>query len=360
MAVDSLSIKAFRNIENAELEFSPKLNIISGSNASGKTSFLEALYFQGRAHSFRTKKPVQLIHRDADAFELFARISQTNYTGIPVGVGFGKQGLQVRVRGETVKRLSELANLFPLQLLAGNIHQLLEDGPRFRRRFLDWSLFHVEPAYAQEWRRYNRALKQRNAALRNKAAVDQVIVWNDDLIKSGKTINLYRTKLISNITNSFNKLFCYLVDEPHAINVKYQPGYPTGKSLETCLDEQLQKDRDQGFTQYGIHRADFSFQEDDKDIMPQLSRGQQKLLIIALQLSQPAKNLENQTGGLYLLDDLGAELDIQHQQRVMVCLSQVNIQAFITAIQPESILDACEDVTRRMFHVEHGNFTEVV
>lgn len=360
MLLQSLSIRRFRNIKNADLAFSPGLNIISGCNAAGKTSFLEAVYFLGRANSFRTHKPSELIYHDANSFELFARASRNQVSDIPVGVGYGKQGLDIRIQGEAVKRLSELAAMFPLQLLAGNIHQLLEDGPRFRRRFLDWRLFHVEPSYAQEWRRYQRALKQRNAALRSKAAPNQIAVWNEDLIKSCQVIDKLRAQLIENITIKFNELFNYLVEEEHSTSIKYYSGIPAGKEYEECLAQQLEKDREQGYTQYGIHRGDFLFQEEGKDLMLQLSRGQQKLLVIALQLCHPLTDSNAKTGGLYLLDDLGSELDSQHQRRTIECLSGLNIQAFITAIQPESVLKECHCPSLKVFHVEHGNIKEVV
>lgn len=360
MLLQSLSVRHFRNIENADLDFSPGLNIISGSNAAGKTSLLEAVYFLGRANSFRTRKSADLIQRESQGFELFARIDRNRSPGIPVGVGYNKQGLDIRIQGETINRLSALASLFPMQLLAGNIHQLLEDGPRFRRRFLDWGLFHVEPSYAQEWRRYHRALKQRNAALRSKASSSQISIWNDDLVKSCLIINRLRADFLENITKNINKLFNYLVDKDHAVTIKYQTGIPAGLDYAACLDQQMEKDREQGYTQYGIHRDDFIFQEQGQDLMLRLSRGQQKLLVIALQLSQPARDTDIDSRGLYLLDDLGAELDEQHQQRVIECLSKVNVQGFITAIQSDSFMKECNKGEFKMFHVEHGNITEVL
>lgn len=360
MLLQSLSVRHFRNIDNADLNFSPGLNIISGLNAAGKTSLVEAVYFLGRANSFRTRKSVDLIQREAPSFELFARIDRNRSLGIPVGVGYSKLGLDIRIQGESVKRLSVLAELFPIQLLAGNIHQLLEDGPRFRRRFLDWGLFHVEPSYAQEWRRYQRALKQRNAALRSKASASQISVWNEDLIKSCEIISRLRAQFIDNLTCRFNKLFNFLVDKEHTVTIKYQSGLPTSTDYAACLEQQLGKDREQGYTQYGIHRGDFTFQEAGKDLMLRLSRGQQKLLVIALQLSQPARGTDIDSRGLYLLDDLGAELDEPHQQRVITCLSEVNVQAFITAIQADSFMKACKNKAFKMFHVEHGIITEVL
>lgn len=360
MLLQSLSIRRFRNIENAELEFSSGLNIISGCNAAGKTSLLEAVYFLGRAKSFRTKKTAELIQRTNQNFELFARITRNMTTGIPVGVGYNKQRLDIRVGGESVSRLSELAELFPIQLLAGNIHQLLEDGPKFRRRFLDWGLFHVEPSYAKEWRRYQRALKQRNVALRNKLPANQIIVWNEDLIKSCLKINQFRKQFLDNIIININKLFNYLVEKDYSLTVKYQSGIPAGQDYARCLEQQLEKDREQGYTQYGIHRGDFTFLEQGKDLMQQLSRGQQKLLVVALQLSQTTSNNDIESRGLYLLDDLGAELDMAHQKRVIECLAKVNIQGFITAIQDAPVLKDCKDNSYKVFHVEHGNIIEVL
>lgn len=358
MQLQSLVVKHFRNIEQAELEFSPRLNIITGCNAAGKTSLLEAIHVLARAQSFRSQKINQVMQKGTSSLELVARIGES----IPVGVGYSRDGLEVRIRGETVRRLSELASFFPLQLLAGNVHQLLEDGPRYRRRFLDWGLFHVEPGYASEWRRYQRALRQRNAALRNRARDAQIRAWNEDLIRAGESIDRHRAGFLIQLSQPLTNMFSYLVDAQHQITLTYRSGIPEGKSFQTCLDESQEKDREQGYTRHGIHRCDFGFQEGGADLPARLSRGQQKLLVIALQAAQAAYTLERsqQQGGLFLFDDIGAELDIDHQQRVMSCLADSGSQVFVTAINPASLLDRCENIPAKVFHVEHGRFSEVV
>lgn len=362
MAIQTLSIKNFRNISYAELEFSPHLNLITGNNAAGKTSFLEAIHFLGRAQSFRTSRMKRLIQSDASGFELFSRISLDNDSIIPIGVGFGKNNLQVRIQGESIRQLSQLAGYFPIQLMAGDIHQVLEDGPRYRRRFLDWGLFHVEPNYTFEWRRYHRALKQRNAALRNKAGIPQITIWHDDLIESFDLVNQFREQYLNALHDKFILIFKQLLGNCDDIAIVYRPGIPPGKCYSDCLNAQLAKDREQGFTQHGLHRADFIFQREGQDLLPQLSRGQQKLLIIAMQQAQAEINAGSRlpVEGLFLLDDIGAELDQQHQQRVLNSLAVSNSQIFITAIEVDPLLASCTDIPKRVFHVEHGNITELV
>lgn len=360
MALVSLKMSGFRNIETANLEFSPGLNVLSGTNAAGKTSVLEAIYFLGRAHSFRTRRAERLIREGEAGFELVARLKGPG--GTPIPFGFSKQGRQltIRVNGQDVKRMSELASWLPVQLIAGDIHQLLEAGPHYRRQFLDWGVFHVEPGYAATWRRYQRLLKQRNAALRSRRPLAQIHVWTEALRAAAAELSTFRTDYVK-------RLLPYLIAEmevflPDAgeVSLDYHPGVPAGKTFADCLAHHVEQDIESGFTRYGPHRGDLHFRAGRQDLVPRLSRGQQKLLVIALRLAQAA--LDRDTHGrpsLFLIDDLGAELDAGNQQKVVERLAAIQAQVFVTLVEGTAA-PRWPDVPRKLFHVKHGHVVEVV
>ncbi len=360
MPLESLKISRFRNIEPADLVFSPRLNVISGANAAGKTSLLEAIYFLGRARSFRTSHIDRLVRTGESGFELFGRVTRKGQAGVPVGMARQGSSLRIRIKGEDVRRLSDLAAWFPFQVIAGDMHKLLEDGPRHRRRFLDWGLFHVEPGYAETWRRYQRALKQRNAALRARRPLAQISPWNQDLLEAGERLNRLRQAYLDRLQLHLAAEMDEFLPGHAPITLVYRPGTPAGKAFGECLEELAGRDLESGFTRHGPHRGDFRLKSDDRDLVPQLSRGQQKLAVIALKLAQAA--LAASTRGqhsLFLIDDLGAELDTENQQKVLVRLARSEAQVFLTLIDSTAMAQ-WPDVARRMFHVEHGEVREVV
>ena len=164
MSLRRLEVRDFRCIAATDLEFDGRCNLISGANASGKTSLLEAIFFLGRGRSFRTARNETLIRKGADELLLTGRF-EAGGSVRPVGVRYSREGFEARAAGNRIGSLAELATILPVQAIDPEVHRLVEEGPQERRRYLDWGVFHVEPRFVEQWRRYQRALKQRNAAL---------------------------------------------------------------------------------------------------------------------------------------------------------------------------------------------------
>jgi len=146
MALLTLEIQDFRNIQKSPLTFSPGLNLVTGQNAAGKTSLLEAIFCLGRVRSFRATTPGQLIRYGQTAYRLVGRVGQGKGRGMPIGIEQRADGLRVHLDGQPVKRLSDLAGCFPVQVFSADTPTILSGGPRYRRQALDWALFHVEQA----------------------------------------------------------------------------------------------------------------------------------------------------------------------------------------------------------------------
>ena len=170
-----------------DLEFDGRCNLISGANASGKTSLLESIFFLGRGRSFRTARNETLIRKGADKLLLTGRF-EAGESIRPVGVRYSREGFEARAAGDRIGSLAELATILPVQAIDPEVHRLVEEGPQERRRYLDWGVFHVEPRFVEQWRRYQRALKQRNAALRAESPEQVVRAWDPELVESGRAL----------------------------------------------------------------------------------------------------------------------------------------------------------------------------
>lgn len=338
MPIATLDILQFRNLSKVHLDCAPGLNLIIGENASGKTSLLEAIYFLSRARSFRTRYPQRLIQHEQSFFRLVATLhSPPEQPPGRLGVERRPRELLARVDGEAVSNLSVLARRLPLLLLTPDSHRLLEDGPRQRRRFLDWGCFHREAGFLSAWQRYRGALRQRNAALRANARSREIAVWDRELLQTASALDNFRTGFCGALETILGPILEALL-AIKSIQVVYQQGWSAGQSLERLLSEGLEQDRRQGHTRYGPHRASFRLEVAGENLETRLSRGQQKLLVIALILAQAKLYGEqHREPCILLIDDLPAELDSTHRQRVMQLLAQLPLQLFITAIEGQAL-----------------------
>lgn len=357
MALTQIAVRDFRNIAAADLVFSPQLNLITGSNGAGKTSLLEAVYFLGRAQSFRTSHPTSLIREGAEAFLVRGQLTDAHGAVTSVGVQRDQKQLRVRMGGRPVHHLAELITHFPFQLITPDSHRLLDGGPRYRRRFLDWGVFHVEPAFFPAWQRYSRALRQRNAALRARMDVREIQLWDSELIATTGILEALRRDYLDRLLPVLIGYVEALTDLT-GLEWEYRPGWARKHTYEQAMQEGLEGDRRQGFTRQGPHRADLLPTLEGEPAQERISRGQQKQIAVSLMLAQAAV-YRQRTGraSLFLVDDLASELDATHRQRVLKLLRELEAQIFLTAIEAGSIQSDLWPEPRR-FHVEHGRVEE--
>jgi DNA replication and repair protein RecF len=152
MSLRRLQVTDFRCLQSAAIDLDPQFTLISGANASGKTSLLEALYVLGRGRSFRTRRLEHLIRRGSERFVVFGEVDAFDRR-VSLGIEGAATGVRAKLGGSKVSSLAELASLLPVQIIDPEIHRLIEEGPSGRRRFLDWGVFHVEPQFVGNWQR---------------------------------------------------------------------------------------------------------------------------------------------------------------------------------------------------------------
>lgn len=362
MSLLSLSVNQFRNIAATSFVTAEQVNLFIGSNGSGKTSLLEAIYYLAHGRSFRTLRPQRLVQHDQDAFVLHAKVKAQGQTH-SLGIKRSRQGeMQARLNGSNVSRLADLASLLPVQLITPDSFKLFFGGPKERRQFFDMGVFHVEPQFFDIWLRFSKILKQRNALLKTQRSYDsQFEYWDQQFVNLAFSLQQMRESYINQLAACFSQLTAD--DDLFAtLSLQLQQGWPEKITEEAALLALLQQnfaqDSRMGFTQHGPQKADLKLKVNQQAVEEELSRGQLKVLLFALKIAQNNLIRDNgQKQPLLLIDDLTSELDQRSTRQIFSYLRNINSQVFITAINAEQVTPYIAANNVAMFHVEHGQIT---
>jgi DNA replication and repair protein RecF len=262
--------------------------------------------------------------------------------------------VQFKLGQEDIKQCGELARQYPLLLINPDSYRLLEMGPFYRRQFMDWGLFHVEHEFHGLWQRFQRILKQRNEGLRQGLKAPLLKAWDESFVALAEAIDEKRRHYLEGFLEIFHPIL-EKWSPTKGISLHYQRGWAQKSDLTTLLAQNLEKDYGTGHTTYGPHRGDLVMKVGGYQAHEVLSRGQQKLLLFALRLTQGRllKELTGKGCG-YLVDDLTAELDEIHQERVVNWFFEEGFQVFLTGVDAAPFVSLFKDKIAHRFHVEHG------
>jgi DNA replication and repair protein RecF len=360
MRLTRLEISGVRNLASVAIDCSPALNLFTGPNGAGKTSLIESVHLLARGRSFRSPSIASVIHHGSEALTVFASFADEHRGRLTAGVVRQRNNRsELHLNGVVERRLSEVARLMPIQLILPDSSALILGPPTERRRFLDWGTFHVEPAYLDRLRDYQRVLQQRNALLKSRREsipdfTRQLQSWTTKLIALGDQVDRSRHAYLSALSPVILSKLSELASG-FAVALSYRPGWREGESLENCLSEGEARDVKFGVTHYGPHRADLRVMIGGEPAASTLSRGQAKIVASAFRLAQAA--LTSEIAGrqsLFLIDDIGAELDADHNARFFRALEAMNSQVFATATSDMTLGLAFAGSERKLFHVEQG------
>jgi len=333
VALSRLQVTDFRCLQSAELELDPQFTLISGPNASGKTSLLEAMYVLGRGRSFRTRRLEHLIRHGVERFVVFGEVDSANRR-VPMGVEGSRAGIRAQIDGDKPSSLAELALQLPVQIIDPEVHHLIEEGPSRRRRFLDWGVFHVEQSFVGHWQRYQQVLKQRNAALKTHQPKSVVSVWDSDLVRSGELLSAARSRYVAALSPRAEAIGRNLLGME--LSLSYRSGWAKDQSMAEALQQSWNHDQEAAATQVGPHRAELVIRLDGTAVKDRISRGQQKLLAAALLIAQIKLFPEGSpVQPSLLLDDPAAELDDDHLAGLIREVSSQSVQLIVTTLHGE-------------------------
>ena len=368
MHVTRLELRHLRRFDALRLDPTPGLNLITGDNGAGKTSVLEALHLMAYGRSFRGRVRDGLVRAGDEALEVFVEWQERAFPhgGAELAERTRRAGLRHsgqdwtgRLDGANVSQLGDLCAALAVVSFEPGSHALITGGGESRRRYLDWGLFHVEPDFLAIWRRYARALRQRNALLKGRARDAQLDAWDRELADAGEPLSRHRERYLDALEPRFGALLEGLAPSLGRSRLEYVPGWRRDDvSLADAL--LLTRDRDlaAGYTSVGPHRADWRVVFGALPGREALSRGQSKLTALSALLAQ-AEHHDAVHGEwpVVCLDDLASELDRHHQGRVLERLGASGAQVFVTGTEAPPGLAPALATTR--FHVEHGEIAPV-
>jgi len=366
MSIHSISFHNFRNLLHTSLSFDNHLNFITGLNASGKTSLLESIYYLSTGRSFRTRKFENVISKsnDANEFIIFGETFDSSQNKVKHSIGIKKSKVsktQIKLDGQNINSASTLAYLSPVIVIDPISFGLLSGPPKSRRKFLDWGVFHVEHPFTKVWNNYIYCLKQRNSILRT-GKIDriQLAVWDKQIVELGEQIHLFRAAY----TESYIEHVYDVLKQLHLnenIKINYYKGWEKSSSLAQVFEQFIIKDIDRKFTQYGPHRADLKITVNGKSVEETLSRGQQKLLVVALHIAHIQSLLASANKRtVVLIDDITAELDKYNLAHVFSLLQKLDTQIICTLLNVDELNTTIKcNETYNMFHVEHGDIKAI-
>lgn len=359
MRLIELRLENLRRFEQLELRLEPGWNAFVGPNGAGKTTVLEAAFMLSHGHSFRAGGRVGVQRDGSDGYSVFGQLGNATGESRRVGIARVDGRLIGRVAGETVA-VGELVRQCAVVCFEPGSHDLIAGPSEVRRQFLDWGVFHVEPTFLSGWRRYQRALKQRNALLRLAATNQEFEPWEIEAADAGESVTSLREHYIGQLRPHLDHFVNRLIPELGQASLALSRGWDGDIDLRESFVSRRDRDRDRGHTTRGPHRADWLVTFDATARREHYSRGQEKLVALACLLAQA--QLHAQVRGnwpVLCLDDLASELDAAHQQAVTEAVEAADAQVLITGtVLPEGLRSATFPVAT--FHVEHGQVQRLV
>ncbi|QEE23161.1 DNA replication/repair protein RecF [Rhodanobacter glycinis] len=351
--LERLRIQGLRCLTEVELSLSDGLHVLIGPNGAGKTSVLEAAFLLSHGRSFRSGAREALLQRGENALSVFGEWRHADGHAVRLGLGRNGSRWEARIDGEKGS-LGQLVQACAVVCFEPGSHALIAGAADERRRYLDWGVFHVEHDFLLTWRRYQRALKQRNSLLRSQpvAEASLFLPWEAELAQTANLIDAWRRRYLDDLLPHLRSQAHNLLPELGALDCRYRRGWSDERDLGEQLAEQRGRDLARGHTTAGAHRADWSIGFEHAPLREHLSRGQEKLTALSCLLAQASLHAERRgEWPLMCLDDLASELDQAHQEAVLAQLQASGAQILVTGTDLPAPLAA---LPAHVFHVEHG------
>lgn len=357
MHIERLQIADLRVLATADLQLRPGINFFLGANGAGKTSVLESVHLLSYGRSFRAGGRDVLVRRGAESARVFAELVGLEGSRTRLGIERSGATWRGRVNDADIGQLHELFLRCAVACFEPGSHELISGASDGRRSLLDWGVFHVEPDFLALWRRYQRALRQRNALLRDQAPDDWFAPWEREMAESGIVVTRMREAYAAVLAESVVATAGEILPEFSGLKFQLLSGWKDDAPMDPGaaadrLAVERGRDRQRGYSRRGPHRADWGLLFDQVARREHLSRGQEKLCALTVILAQlECLQRLRRDWPVLLLDDLGSELDAEHQAHVLNWMQLRPVQVLITGVE---LPPALGDRDARLFHVEQG------
>jgi DNA replication and repair protein RecF len=361
MYIEKLQLLNFKNYDETNVLFSPRINVLVGRNGSGKTNLLDAIYYLSMTRSAFASSDNYCLKHDQNFFMVkgtFCKEEKMHELVSSLQLGAKKVFREDQV---DYSRFTEHIGKYPVVLMVPDDVDLIKEGSESRRKFFDSIICQMDKKYLDELMQYNYGLKQRNSLLKmfqERGSPDWIALetYDDILIRTGLSIFNRRRVFIDEFKPVFARYFKFIVDDQETTDVHYVSDLD-GKSFAEGLKVNRQKDLMLQRTNFGIHRDDYQFSLGSGDLKRLGSQGQQKSFSIALKLAQ-FEIIEKQKGfkPILLLDDIFDKLDDYRIAKLVELIASELGQIFITDARPDRTATLLQSVTTsaKIFKVEKG------
>jgi DNA replication and repair protein RecF len=360
MYIKELHLENFRNYDHLDIEFDPKINLILGNNAQGKTNILESIYLSSCGKSFRTSKDNEMIGFGANFCRVGVKALKANGKEVKIEIAISKEKKAANVDGIPVKKATDiLKNIYVVAFTPEDL-RIVKDEPEKRRRFLNREICQLKGSYSTYLSLYRRALHQRNTLLKENH-VDQSLLasYDEELVKYGVPLIKERTFFYEKVAKISKSIHEDITGHKESLKITYEPSIPIAGENENQKDlffNELEMSRDNDIrihhTTKGPHKDDIKLTIDNVDIRHYGSQGQQRTAALALKLAE-VRIIKEETGEspILLLDDVMSELDSERQAYMIESFGDV--QLFVTTTD---LYDQVKDSfkTGKVFNISKG------
>ncbi len=362
MIIKEIKLQNFRNYEDIEMEFDNSRNIVIGENAQGKTNLIEAVYLCAFAKSFRTNNAAELVRFNEDIGRVNVLIESEDIEK-SINIAINNKGKKMISKdGKVIRATTELLNNLVVIIFSPEDLRIIKDDPERRRSFLNKEISQIRPRYYEQLRKYNEALKQKNAILKadNRRFDESILdIYDQQLAAAGYEVIRYRREFTEKLSHRAAEIQGAISDNRENLTIRYKETISPSNSEDMYNEIVMDLDKDiyNGHAGRGPHRDDLVFYINEKDAKKYGSQGQQRTIALSLKLAEVklAQDILDEAP-ILLLDDVLSELDIERQRFLINEIDDV--QLFITSTEVN------EEIMERMrngsvYKVQNGNIVQI-
>ena len=355
MYLDRLTCTGFRCLQKIDFEPGPRINLVHGGNAQGKTSLLEAIFFAATSKSHRTNVEGELAAHGESGFSIKMNVRRRDRKVI-LEANWHEGTKRFRINGVRQPRVSDILGTVSVVFFSPEDIALVKGSAAVRRKFLDMELSQINPLYLAALQRYRQALRQRNELLRaRKVDLDQLKAWDQQLAEHGEILRRERSGFIAELAELAREAYAR-ISGGEILSLEYRSDVPSEEALVDVLERNRSSDVKRRMTGRGPHRDDLDIQVDGHPARSHASQGQQKTAALALKLAE--LELVKRRVGEYpilMLDEVLAELDAQRARHLFDAIDS-EVQCIVTTTELETRPDLFGESCTN-FNIEAGRLT---